>query len=138
MNAASLLFAFAALGHHSHPAFYDQCTALTIEGRIDSLQWKNPHALLDITADDGKAYRAEWNPPNALKREGIAEPTIGERVVIVGNPMRDVAAIRARFPSLTLEPPAKPVVDLISIRRTSDNWSWSRAEPASHPDCGRK
>ena len=124
----ALLLALA-LGHHSHPAFYDQCTSVTIEGRIDTVQWKNPHSLLDITTDDGKSYRAEWSPPNALRREGITEPAVGERVVVVGNPMRDIAAIRARFPDLKIDAPAKPVVDVVSIRGASSNLNWSRAVP---------
>jgi len=129
----AVLLLLAALAHHSHPAFYDQCTSVTIEGRIDSVEWKNPHSLLDITTDDGKAYRAEWSPPNALKRQNIAEPGAGERVVVIGNPMRDVAAIKARFPDLKIEPPSKPVLDVVSIRATSGNWSWSRPNPQS--DC---
>ena len=126
MKATFLLLALAALGHHSHPAFYDQCTTVTIEGQIDAVQWKNPHALLDITTNDGKAYRAEWSPPNALKREGIAEPAVGERVTVVGNPMRDIAAIKATFPTLNLEPPAKPVLDVVQIRGVTGDWNWSR------------
>ena len=121
------LLALALLGHHSHPAFYDGCTIVTIEGRIDSVQWKNPHALLDITTDEGKAYRAEWNPPRALEREKISAPMPGERVVVVGNPMRDVAAIKATFPALNIEPPTKPVLDVVQIRGVTNNWKWSRA-----------
>jgi hypothetical protein len=116
----------AASAHHSHPAFYDGCTSVTIDGRIDSVQWKNPHALLDITTEDGKAYRAEWGPPNALRRDNITEPAVGERVVVVGNPMRDIAAIKATFPALNLEPPTKPVLDVVQIRGVTGNWQWSR------------
>jgi len=133
MTTALLLLALAALGHHSHPLFYDQCTNVTIEGRIDSVQWKNPHSLLDITTDDGKAYRAEWSPPNALRRENIAEPQAGERVIVVGNPMRDVAQIKASFPALNIEPPAKPVLDVVQIRGGS--WSWSRPAAGAPRNC---
>jgi hypothetical protein len=124
--------------HHSHPGFYDQCTSLTIEGAIDSVQWKNPHVLIDLTTTDGKAYRADWTSIGALERNRIEPPRAGDRVVITGNPMRDVAAIRARFPSVTLEPPAKPVVDVVSIRGASGGLSWKRTEPEPAPDCGRK
>ena len=123
--------------HHSHPIFYDSCTTLTIEGEVESVQWKNPHVLIDLIANDGKAYRAEWTSAEILERTSIEPPKAGERVVVRGNPMRDVEAIRARFPSLTLTTPAKPVVDLIQIRRASDGWNWARPEPASQ-DCGRK
>jgi hypothetical protein len=123
--------------HHSHPIFYDSCTTLTIEGEIESVQWKNPHVLIDLTTNDGKSYRAEWTSAGILDRTSVEPPKAGDRVVVRGNPMRDVESIRARFPSLTLTTPAKPVVDLIQIRRASDGWSWGRAEPASQ-DCGRR
>jgi len=123
--------------HHSHPIFYDSCTSLTIEGEVESVQWKNPHVLIDLTTNDGKPYRAEWTSAGILDRTSVEPPKAGDHVVVRGNPMRDVAAIRARFPSLTLNTPARPVVDLIQIRRASDGWSWARAEPASQ-DCGRR
>jgi hypothetical protein len=123
--------------HHSHPIFYDSCTTLTIEGAVESVQWKNPHVLIDLIGNDGKAYRAEWTSAGILERTSIEPPKAGDRVVVRGNPMRDPEAIRARFPSLTLGPPEKPVVDLIQIRRASDGWNWARPEPTSQ-DCGRK
>jgi Family of unknown function (DUF6152) len=126
-----------ARAHHSHPIFYDSCASLTIDGEIESVQWKNPHVLIDLIANDGKAYRAEWTSAGSLERTSIEPPKAGDRVVVRGNPMRDVAYIRAKFPSLTLTTPAKPVVDLIQIRRASDGWRWARAEPTSQ-DCGRK
>jgi len=126
-----------AVAHHSHPIFYDQCTSLTIEGEVESVQWKNPHVLIDLVANDGKAYRAEWTSAGILERSSIQPPKAGDRVVVRGNPMRDVESIRAKFPSLTLTTPEKPVVDLIQIRRPSDGWNWARAEPASQ-DCGRR
>ena len=126
-----------ARAHHSHPIFYDSCTTLTIEGQIDSVQWKNPHVLIDLIADDGKAYRAEWTSAGILDRTSVQPPKSGDRVVVRGNPMRDVEAIRERFPSFEPGPREKPVVDLIQIQRASDGWNWSRAEPASQ-DCGRR
>jgi Family of unknown function (DUF6152) len=138
MTSALLLLALAALGHHSHPTFYDACTTVTIDAQIDSVQWKNPHVLLDLTTTDGRAYRADWTSAGALERNKIEPPKAGERVVITGNPMRDVAAIRARFPDLKLETPAKPVLDVVSIRGASGSWNWKRNEPETPPDCGRK
>jgi hypothetical protein len=123
-----------ASAHHSHPSFYDSCTTLTIEGEVDSVQWKNPHVLIDLTTNDGKPYRAEWTSAGILDRTSVQPPNAGDRVVVRGNPMRDVASIRAKFPSLTVTTPTKPVVDLIEIRRASDGWSWARTEPPSQ-DC---
>jgi Family of unknown function (DUF6152) len=127
-----------ARAHHSHPAFYDACTSVTIEGQIDSVQWKNPHVLLDVTTTDGKAYRADWTSMGALERNKIEPPKVGDRVVITGNPMRDVAEIRARFPDLKLEPPAKPVLDVRQIRGANDSWSWNSGPDLVPPNCGPK
>ena len=135
--AVVLAASVPARAHHSHPIFYDSCTSLTIEGQVESVQWKNPHVLIDVVANDGKPYRAEWTSAGILDRSSVQPPKAGDRVVVRGNPMRDVEAIRARFPSLTFTRPATPVVDLIEIRRASDGWNWSRTEPASQ-DCGRK
>ena len=126
-----------AKAHHSHPAFYDSCTTLTIEGQVDGVEWKNPHVLIDLMSDDKKAYRAEWTSAGALERDSVQPPRVGDRVVVTGNPMRDEAAIRAKFPDLKFGPRERPVVDLIRITRASDGWSWSRPEPPS-ADCGQK
>jgi Family of unknown function (DUF6152) len=127
-----------ARAHHSHPAFYDACTSVTIEGQIDSVQWKNPHVLLDVTTTDGKEYRADWTSMGALERNKIEPPKVGDRVVITGNPMRDVAEIRARFPDLKLEPPQKPVLDVRQIRGAGGSWRWMTGPDVVPPKCGEK
>jgi hypothetical protein len=76
----------------------------------------NPFAFALPRISDGKAYRAEWPPPARSSATRVAAPKAGDRLVITGNPMRDVAAITARFPTLKLDPPAKPVVDVVQIR----------------------
>ena len=133
-----VLLALAALGHHSHPIFYDQCTTLTIEGQVDSVQWKSPHVLIDLTASDGKTYRAEWTGPANLTPYSVQPPKPGDRVVVTANPMREDAAIRAKFPEFKPPPREKPVVDLIAIRRPSDGWNWSYANPPATTGCGPK
>ena len=127
-----------ARAHHSHPTFYDQCKSVTIDGKVDSVQWKNPHVLLDVTAADGKVYRADWTSVGALERKKIEPPKAADRVVIIGNPMRDVAEIRARFPDLKLEPPQKPVLDVRQIRGAADSWSWTTGPDVVPPKCGEK
>jgi uncharacterized protein DUF6152 len=127
-----------ANAHHSHPAFYDPCKTVTVEGTIDSVQWKNPHVLLDVNTTDGKAYRAEWTSAGALERDKIEPPKAGDRVVITGNPMRGLAEIRARFPELKLEPPPKPVLDVRQIRAASGNWSWKSGPDVVPSKCAEK
>ena len=52
-TAICICTASAAQAHHSHPFFYDQCKRVTIEGRVESAQWKNPHVLIVLKMDDG-------------------------------------------------------------------------------------
>src|SRR5437016_6122052 len=89
-----------ASAHHSHPAFYDQCKKVTLEGRVDSVQWKNPHVLIVVKLDDGTTQTAEWTSLQGLTNHGDTGPaqtalTPGARIVVTGNPMRDPAEIRA-------------------------------------------
>lgn len=124
-----------AYTHHSHPLFYDQCKKVTIEGRVESAQWKNPHVLIVLKMDDGKTYTAEWTSLQALTSAGVTGPaqgalTAGARVVVAGNPLRDPAQIRASFPSVNIS--NTNFVDVIQIRRFDDSWSWARTAP---PEC---
>jgi uncharacterized protein DUF6152 len=29
--------------HHSHPYFYDECRSITIEGRVERVEFTDPH-----------------------------------------------------------------------------------------------
>jgi len=125
--------ASSAHGHHSHPLFYDQCKTVTIEGRVESAQWKNPHVLIVLKMDDGTTYTAEWTSLQGLTSRGVAGPAqaaliAGARVVVTGNPLRDPAQIRASFPTIKDISNTK-VVDVIQIRRMDDSWSWAQTPP---------
>jgi hypothetical protein len=133
-TAVCICIASSAYAHHSHPLFYDQCKKLTIEGRVESAQWKNPHVLIVIKLDDGTSYTAEWDSLQGLTNAGITGPAQaalmpGARVAVIGNPMRDPAQIRASFPTLP-EITNTRVVDAIQIRRMDNSWNWSRTAPA--------
>lgn len=128
--AICICTASSAHAHHSHPLFYDQCKTVTIEGRVESAQWKNPHVLIVVKKDDGTTYTAEWTSLQELTTKSIAGPAqtalpAGARVVVLGNPLRDPAQIRASFPNIE-EIKNTNVVDVIQIRRMDDSWSWSR------------
>ena len=78
----------AAGAHHSHPAFYDFCTRVTLAGRIESVEWKDPHVQIRLALDDGTAYRVEWGSPRILERQGVAAAaqkalTFGARIVVM-------------------------------------------------------
>jgi hypothetical protein len=133
--------ASSAHAHHSHGMFYDPCTSVTIDGKIEVVQWKNPHTLIDLKTNDGAAFRAEWTSLQGLANSGVAGPAhealrVGDRVVVTGNPMRDAALIRASFPAF--KEPAEKMVDLAQIRRASDGWSWTRAPELTPPACAQK
>src|SRR5256885_11666947 len=135
--------ASSAHAHHSHGMFYDPCTSVTIDGKIEAVQWKNPHTLIDLRTTDGAVFRAEWTSPQVLTNMGVAGPAqealkVGERIVVTGNPMRDAAAIRARFPAYK-EPAEKiTVIDVVQIRRASDSWNWARGPESAPLGCAQK
>ncbi len=131
--AICICAASSTYAHHSHPLFYDQCRKVTIEGRIESAEWKNPHVLIILKMDDGATYTAEWTSLQELTNTGVTGPAqaalvTGARVVVLGNPLRDPAQIRASFPGMKDISNTK-VVDVIQIRRMDDSWRWARTLP---------
>ena len=131
-----MCIASSAYAHHSHRLFYDQCKKLTIEGRVQSAQWKNPHVLIVVKMDDGTTYTVELTSLQILTTRGVAGSAQaalmpGARVVVTGNPLRDPAEIRASFPNLA-EISNTKILDVIQIRRMDDSWSWGLPAP---PEC---
>ena len=124
--------AASARAHHSHGLFYDQCTTVTVDGKVEAVQWKNPHILIDVKANDGAVVRGEWMSLQGLTNSRGAGPAegalkVGEHVVFIGNPMRDAAVIRASFPAY--KEPAEKVIDVTQIRHASDGWNWAGTPP---------
>jgi hypothetical protein len=132
-TAICICTASSAQAHHSHPLFYDQCKKVTIEGRVESAEWKNPHVLIVFKMDDGTTYTAEWTSLQELTNSSVTGPAqaalvAGARVVVIGNPLRDPAQIHASFPTMK-DISNTNIVDVIQIRRLDDTWSWSRTSP---------
>jgi hypothetical protein len=132
--------ALPAHAHHSHPIFYDQCKTVTVEGRVERVEWKNPHIQIYVTQDDGTTYRVEWTSLRVLTDMGIAGPAqealrFGARVVAMGNPPRDGEYVRGKFPELKDYKPDPKSIDLMMIRRADNAWSWKVRDPA---DCAPK
>src|SRR5215470_2379541 len=132
-TAICICVASSAHAHHSHGLFYDQCKKLTIEGRVQSAQWKNPHVLIVVEMDDGTTYTVELTSLQILTIRGLAGPaqaalTPGAPVVVTANPLRDAAQIRARFPDYK-EISNTNIVDVIQIRRRDDSWSYAQPTP---------
>ena len=134
--------AFPASAHHSHPYFYDQCKSVTIEGRIESIVFKDPHSIIVLKTGDGTAYTVDWAGLRGLTRDGVVDSAkaalvFGARVVVTGNPIRDVAQIQAHFSNIKSVNPN--TVDPRSIRRVSGDFSWALSPtPPTPPNCDRQ
>jgi hypothetical protein len=133
--------ASSAHAHHSHPYFYDSCKSITIEGRVESVQWKDPHTVIVVRLDDGTAYTVDWNGLSGLTRNRIIDPAkaalvFGARIAVTGDSIRSTAEIRAHFPEYKNEVNPR-TVDPTLIRRVGDSWSWARSPSGAPPECGR-
>jgi hypothetical protein len=132
--------ASSAYAHHSHPYFYDECKPVTIEGRVERVEFKDPHTLIFLRLDDGAAYTVDWAPLRRLTTSGVIGPAkaalvSGSRVVVTGNPIRTAAEIRQHFPDFTSD--VNPnILDPSSIRRVGDSFSWALPPRRSPPNCG--
>ena len=132
----------SAYGHHSHPFFYDECKTITIEGRVESVDFKEPHTQLVLKLDDGTAYTVDWAPLGRLTKDRTIGPAkealaFGARVAVTGNRIRPAAQIRERFANFNSE--VNPnTVDPISIRRLDDSFSWALPPRTNPPNCDRK
>lgn len=147
VRLALLLLSIAAApssadAHHSHPYFYDECRSMTIEGRLESVDFKDPHTWIVLRLDDGTAYGVDWAPMNRLTNErviGAAKVGLvpGARVMVTGNRIRNIAEIRAYFPDFKGE--VNPnTVDPTSIRRVGGSFNWARSPRTTPPNCGAK
>jgi len=134
--------ASSASAHHSHPYFYDECRSITIEGRVERVEFKDPHTWIVLRLDDGMVYTVDWAPLSRLTNDRIIGPAkealvFGARVVVTGNRIRTAAEIREHFPDFKGD--VNPnVVDPSSIRRVGDSFSWALPPRANAPNCDRK
>jgi len=134
--------ASSAYAHHSHPYFYDECKSITIEGRVERVEFKDPHTQIVLRLDDGTAYTVDWAPQSRLTNNRVIAPAkealvFGARVVVTGSRIRSAAEIREHFPDFTRE--VNPnTVDPSSIRRVDDSFNWALPPRANPPKCDGK
>jgi hypothetical protein len=134
--------ASSAYAHHSHPYFYDECKSITIEGRVERVEFKDPHTWIVLRLDDGTAYTVDWAPRSRLTSTRVIDPAkealvYGARVVVTGNQIRTAAQIREHFPDLKGD--VNPnTIDPGSIRRVDDSFSWALPPRANPPKCDGK
>ena len=89
-TAIGLWMASSAYAHHSHPFFYDECKSITIEGRVEKVEFKDPHTWIILKLDDGTAYTVDWAPLSRLTNQGVIRSAkeslvFGARTVVTGN-----------------------------------------------------
>jgi hypothetical protein len=125
--------ASSAFAHHSHPFFYDVCKTVTIEGRIEKVEFKDPHTLVFLKTDNGTAYTLDWAGLRGLTNNGWLDPAkaslvFGARISVTGARIRSTAEIREHFPEFTsvINP---NTLDPALIRRVDNSWNWALQNP---------
>ena len=136
------VLASSAYAHHSHPYFYDECKSVTIEGRVERVEFKDPHSWIFLNLDDGTAYTVDWAPLRGLTNNGIIGPAkdalvSGARIVVTGNRIRPAAQIRDHFPDFKSDVNPNPL-DPTSIRRVGNSFSWALPPRRNPPNCNGK
>jgi hypothetical protein len=115
LGLTSLLAATAAYAHHSFARDYAEDRQISLEGDVVSFEYRNPHAWVYFTANDGsgvpRKFGAEWANPRRLEQQGVQAGHIrpGDHVIISGAPSRTATTYN---------------VHLKSIRRPADGWVW--------------
>lgn len=96
-----------------HPPRFERCQSVTFTGRVERIEWVNPHVELFIRTDDGVSHEVAWLNMQRLHLADIGEDTlrIGDRVVVTAGTRMDVAE--------------RPML-LSNVRRISDGWEWSQ------------
>ena len=119
--AIVVLLGAGVYAHHSHPDFLTDQRA-TVEGRIESLKYENPHSQMTLLTADATLYTIEWASAGQLRIPGNCLETIysetlniGDHVVVVGLPPRD--------------PLRHELVVVKQVYRPQDGWRWFREGP---------
>jgi hypothetical protein len=87
------LSATPALAHHSF-AMFDNTRSITLHGKVALYQWTNPHAYLEVDAEEGggtKHYTLEMTSINMMSRGGWTSRTLkaGDMVTVIVAPLRN-------------------------------------------------
>jgi hypothetical protein len=80
------------LSHHSFVGFYDLSRIEEIEGRVQSVTWRNPHGsmIIEVTQPDGRTtdWQIETGSISVLRVRGFDRDVVqvGDRVRVAGEP----------------------------------------------------
>ena len=92
---AALLFASAALAHHSFSAEFDVGKPVEFSGTVNRFEFVNPHAWvhIDVTNAEGEVetWAVELLGKNSIARNGLTPDVLkdGDRVTVKGFAARD-------------------------------------------------
>jgi len=101
--------------HHSFDETYVENEAVTIEGDLVQVLYRNPHSFMHVTVMEPNGsmarYAIEWSGVEQLGADGVTRETLklGDHLIINGNPGGNPSDRRVR---------------LISLRRPSDGFGW--------------
>jgi hypothetical protein len=136
----SIALGSSASAHHGH--FYDECKSIAIEGRVERVEFKNPHDLIVLRLDDGTAYSVDWVSVTRLTSAGIigaakAAVAPGARIAVSGYLIRSAAELRRVAPKFkgAVDP---NTVEARSLRRVDGSFVWAPPPSAYPPNCDRK
>jgi len=89
-----LLAAAILLGHHSLAADFDTSKPVTLTGRVEKIEWMNPHVHIYLDVD-GDHWSVEMGSPNGLMQRGwtIKTLNIGDRITVEGSRAKDGSRI---------------------------------------------
>jgi len=94
-RAATMLVAIAlsavavpAFAHHGW-SDYDADKTLTLKGRVKTISYENPHAMITLEAD-GKTYTVVLAPVSRMESRGAPREAVavGREVTVVGYPSK--------------------------------------------------
>jgi Family of unknown function (DUF6152) len=86
-TAANGIKPFQASAHHGWSE-YDEKQTLNLTGKIRSIGYDNPHAVIELETADKKVWRAVLAPPSRMQSRGLPQNAlkVGETVSLVGYP----------------------------------------------------
>jgi len=105
-----------AHAHHSFASTYVEDQAVTIEGDLVQLLFRNPHSFMQVSVMEANGstarYAIEWSGVAQLGADGVTRETLklGDHLIISGNPGQNPSDRRVR---------------LVSLRRPSDGFGWT-------------
>jgi hypothetical protein len=90
----ALLFAiaFPSVAHHSPANFDLTVTDFAVQGKIQSVEFRNPHSEMELLVTDAKGQVIKWDVEfssvNLLVRRGwkMDRIKVGDMVTCIGNP----------------------------------------------------